>query len=228
MDIIIQTPTPNLEQSLDFYRKLGFELIDLEENRYAIAKNLMITINDDRFSRAGLKLFVDQPERFIKDHNLSKICTETGEGFLVVSPEACPIYIVKKTHDLPNNVEKNAVPGNFSGFSLETNDMRGSTDFWKRIGFTKNGGNIDHGWISMINEATGFSIGLMKYQCCPHLFFNPSLNFFNGKENPNIISKIRALKIEITEEITHFNPNGEVDNIIIRDPGGLGYFIFND
>ena len=43
-----------------------------------------------------------------------------------------------------------------------------------------------------------------------------------------LIQKIRDLKIPITEEITVFNDQGVVDNIIIRDPGGLGFFIFND
>jgi hypothetical protein len=68
----------------------------------------------------------------------------------------------------------------------------------------------------------------MKPQTCPHLFFNPSLNFFNGEDNISIISKIRSLDIPITEEITHFNKENKVDNIIIRDPGGYGFFLFND
>jgi hypothetical protein len=69
----------------------------------------------------------------------------------------------------------------------------------------------------------------MKPFSCPHLFFNPSLTFFNGKENnPKVIQKIRDLNIPITQEITAFNEEGLVDNIIIRDPGGLGFFVFND
>ncbi len=68
----------------------------------------------------------------------------------------------------------------------------------------------------------------MKPNACPHLFFNPSLTYFNGKNNIDIIAKIRALNISITEEITHFNKEGKVDNIIIRDPGGFGFFLFND
>ena len=64
---------------------------------------------------------------------------------------------------------------------------------------------------------------------CPHLFFNPSLTYFNGKENnPKVIKRLRELKITITEEITHFNDKGIADNVIICDPGGYGFFIFND
>ena len=43
-----------------------------------------------------------------------------------------------------------------------------------------------------------------------------------------IIEKIRELNFPITEEITHFNDQGIVDNIIIRDPGGFGFFLFSD
>ena len=67
-----------------------------------------------------------------------------------------------------------------------------------------------------------------NYQCCPHLFFNPSLTFFNGENNLKIIDQINNLNIAVTEEITVFNEDNIVDNIIIRDPGGLGYFLFSD
>jgi len=71
-------------------------------------------------------------------------------------------------------------------------------------------------------------VSIMKPNMCPHLFFNPSLTYFNGGKNPEIIEAIRKLDIPITEEITYFNKEGLVDNIIIRDPGGYGFFIFND
>ncbi len=54
------------------------------------------------------------------------------------------------------------------------------------------------------------------------------MTFFNGKDNLNLIAKIREAGIPITEEITHFNKENIVDNIIIRDPGGYGFFIFSD
>jgi hypothetical protein len=68
----------------------------------------------------------------------------------------------------------------------------------------------------------------MKPLTCLHLFFNPSLTYFNGGNNLAVIENIRKLGIPITEEITHFNKDGIVDNIIIRDPGGFGFFVFND
>ena len=54
------------------------------------------------------------------------------------------------------------------------------------------------------------------------------MTYFNGQKNLAIIEEIRELNIPIAEEITYFNSEGTVDNIIIRDPGGYGFFIFND
>ena len=68
----------------------------------------------------------------------------------------------------------------------------------------------------------------MAANSCPHLFFNPSLTYFNSGRNPEVIAGIRAAGIPISEEITIFNKEGRVDNIIIRDPGGYGFFLFND
>ena len=54
------------------------------------------------------------------------------------------------------------------------------------------------------------------------------MTYFNGGNNLAVIQDIREAGIPITEEITQFNDRGEVDNVIIRDPGGYGFFIFND
>ena len=58
--------------------------------------------------------------------------------------------------------------------------------------------------------------------------YNPSLTYFNGGKNLPVIAAIREAGIPITEEITHFNEDGIVDNVILRDPGGYGFYIFND
>ena len=44
----------------------------------------------------------------------------------------------------------------------------------------------------------------------------------DGKDHSPLLSNICIWKI------TQFNKEGIVDNVIIRDPGGYGFFIFND
>jgi len=117
--------------------------------------------------------------------------------------------------------------GNFAGLSLETANPEKTIAIWNQIGFTKASGNIENGWITLTNEQ-GLGVSIMKMNTCPHLFFNPSFTYFNGGNNLEVIGKVRAANIPITEEITQFNNEGIADNIIIRDPGGFGFFIFND
>ncbi len=88
-------------------------------------------------------------------------------------------------------------------------------------------GSIAQGWVAFEN-GTSVGISIMKPMVCPHLFFNPGLTFFNGGKNLPIIQKIKTVGIPIAEEITVFNKEGIVDNVILCDPGGLGFFIFND
>ena len=71
-------------------------------------------------------------------------------------------------------------------------------------------------------------MSIMAYQVCPHQFITPSISFLNAGQNISIINAIRALNIPILEEISVFNEKGLVDNIIIQDPGGFGFFVFND
>lgn len=105
--------------------------------------------------------------------------------------------------------------------------MEKAIQIWQLLDFKQTMGGVEQGWICLTNEA-GFTVSLMKPYSCPHLFFNPSLSYFNGADNLAVIEKVRATAIPITQEITHFNPKGIVDNVILRDPSGLGFFIFSD
>ena len=88
--------------------------------------------------------------------------------------------------------------------------------------------NLDLVGAIMFGFLFGLNVSFMVPNVCPHLFFNPSFTYFNSGKNPEIIAKLREAKVPIKEEITLFNPNGEVDNVILQDPGGFGFFVFND
>jgi hypothetical protein len=119
-----------------------------------------------------------------------------------------------------------AVTGNFAGLSIETLDISKSQELWQVLGFEPTAGDADKGWVSLSNGE--LTISLMAPLACPHLFLNPSLTYFNGDQNLKVIDQIQNRKIGIVEEITVFNDEGKVDNIIIQDPGGLGAFLFSD
>ncbi|MDN5216114.1 hypothetical protein QQ020_28840 [Fulvivirgaceae bacterium BMA12] len=229
MNTIIHTPTNRLDDSVDFYLKLNFKVISDDQTTLVSDGRVIIEINPDRFARAGVKLF-DTSWKQVVD-KLRKITTviDIDHGYLLSDPSGVWVYLmeapINNNYDLSSTTP--SVLGNFAGLSLETIPMNTSFQVWQILGFSKKMGSVEQGWVSLAN-ADEMTVSLMKPLSCPHLFFNPSLTYFNGENNLAIIEKIRALNIPIAEEITYFNNSGIVDNIIIRDPGGFGYFIFND
>lgn len=229
MNSIIHTPTNNLAESLDFYTKLGFTKLPNTDLELVSDGKAVIEINPDRFARAGLKLFSESWEKIVEDlENLVNVL-KIENGYLITDPSGIWIYLIETPEEvsIDTSVDPSSVLGNYAGISLETTSINNSYHIWKLLGFDQQEGDVDQGWITLRNS-DGLNISLMKPFTCPHLFFNPSLTYFNGSKNIEIIEKIRSLQIPITEEITHFNKEGVVDNIIIRDPGGYGFFLFND
>jgi catechol 2,3-dioxygenase-like lactoylglutathione lyase family enzyme len=227
MSILLQSPTPNLPSSLDFYLRLGFRQVS--ENPLILTDGkVFIEINPDRYGRAGIKLFRESWKPEIQKLQEFTAVTAIENSYLLSDPSGVWIFLMEfvAPEELVMEDKSFSVLGNYAGLSLETTDIQKSKELYEALGFTISGGSLDHGYISLENN--GFTISLMKPLSCPHLFFNPSMTYFNGTGNIKVIEKIRKLNIPITEEITHFNNDGLVDNIIIRDPGGFGFFIFSD
>ena len=102
-----------------------------------------------------------------------------------------------------------------------------SIKIWEILGFEKNNGDEKSGWVNM-NHNDEYDLSIMKANVCPHLFFNPSLTYFNGDKNLEIINEIRNSGTPIYEEIRVFNKENKVDNVLLRENGGLAFFVFND
>lgn len=225
---ILQTPTPNIENSRSFYERLDFKV--LSENPLVMTDGIaVVEINNERTARAGIKLFKDSWQPEVEALMVMTKVLKTEMGYLLSDTSGTWIYLIegKAPVDFAPSESSYSVLGNFAGVSLETVDMAGSIEIFEALGFKKTMGGEDQGWIALATSE-GFGVSIMKPNACPHLFFNPSFTYFNSGKNPAIIQKVRDLNIPITEEITAFNKEGKVDNIIIRDPGGFGFFVFND
>jgi hypothetical protein len=217
-----------LKDSLNFYRKLNFEVISQNSPTLVTDGQALIEINPDRYARGGIKLFKESWSDEITELTKLTAVIPSEECNIISDPSGTWIYLMEgKLKSAFKPQEKCfGLTGNFSGLSLETTDINQSLHLYEILGFKKVAGDLEHGWISLSNN--NFAISIMRPLSCPHLFFNPSMTYFNGKENRTVIQNIRNAGVPITEEITQFNKEGIVDNIIIRDPGGLGFFIFND
>jgi len=223
----IHTPTPNLQSSIKFYEQLGFARIEHNDLVLFSDGKFIIEINENRSARGGIKFYNDAWASVVDELSQITKVTQTPRGYLLGDGSGCAIYLEEKHLNVELPKTEASALGNFMGLTLECLDINHSIEIWKRLGFNQTMGKIEQGWV-VYTHPSGVGVSLMAPNACPHLFFNPSLSFFNGKNNLSIIQKIRDLGIEITEEITHFNKEGIVDNIIIRDPGGYGFFIFSD
>jgi len=229
LNAFIHTPTSQLRKSLNFYRSLQFEVISESAPTIVTDGKALIEINPDRYARAGIKICADSWTNILPELAKHTAIIKIDNGYLLSDPSGTWIYLIICDPPLAFSQAESSfsVLGNYAGLSLETSDFARSMAIWKILGFTNITGTMEQGWVCCQNDDQ-VTVSIMKPNACPHLFFNPSLTYFNGKKNLDIIDKIRTLNIPITEEITFFNKEGIVDNIIIRDPGGYGFFIFSD
>ena len=183
MQTIIQTPTNQLEKSLDFYKRLDFKILSKEKPVLVSDGKVVMEINPDRFARAGVKLLDKSWEAVVA--KLEKITSVTSieNGYLLSDPSGTWIYLMETTEDLKFDLSKTgpSVLGNFAGVTLETTNIGLSLEIWNTLGFSKTMGGVEQGWIGLENE-NKMPLSLMKPNSCPHLFFNPSLSYFNGKK----------------------------------------------
>lgn len=229
MRSIIQTPANNLESSLEFYSKLNFSIISEKDPTIVSDGKAFLEITTDKFTRAGIKLLSPSWEKIAAELQALTSVVKTENGYLLGDPSGMWISLIETsdTYDFKPADSSTSVLGNYAGISLETVGVDLSLGILKILGFMQVGGDANQGWIT-VNNDDDLAITVMNPYLCPHLFANPSLTYFNGGKNEPVIQNIRDLNIPITEEITHFNKEGIVDNVIIKDPGGFGFFIFND
>lgn len=225
---ILQTPTGHLEKSIEFYTRMGFKRLPVKNRILFSEGRVLLEVNPDRMARAGIKLY--KPDLKAEAALLSNEThvMEIDGGYLITDFCGVWIYLIEEECDLDKYLTNSSFThaGNFAGLSLETVEYETEIRLWEILGFEYKGGGFDQGYITYQYE--GFEVSIMRPLCCPHLFFNPSMTFFNSGKNLAVIEKLRSLEIPFEEEITAFNSEGIADNIIVRDPGGYGFFIFND
>ncbi len=224
--LIVNTIALNLEESLDFYRNLGFEIIELGEEHYAVDQSVVIRINDNTSDRKGLSLIKEDWKDEVDYLEKSVPVLNFGDRKLLSDSSGNHVYLENGFLNFPT-ISNNSILGNYAGISIEVIEFDRCVQVWTSIGFAIDSGGCDQGWVSLTNDQFG-TVSIMKANSCPHLFSNPGLTYFNGSNNLKIIEAVRRSGVSIAEEVTVFNSDGNVDNIILQDPGGLTFFLFND
>lgn len=217
--------TPSLKRSKEYFEPLNFVCEEVDGGLHIYDSSMHFYVEEKSTVRPGLKFQVNDVQEFVQTSGLSFkevngewLTTDNGVWIRVVDS---PLPSVKA------DTKATSVLGTFAGISIETFDISQSMECYSKFGFTKTMGSEESGWVAMERE-DGMGLSLMKYGSCPHLFFNPSLTYFNSGKNPEIIKELRQRNIPLAQEIDHFNDQGIVDNVILQEPGGTGIFVFND
>ena len=228
MNTVIHTGSPDLARSKEFFTKLDFQVLPTKDSTCFIDGNFIIEVNDTHFARPGVKLYGNNWAGKLDEWAFTSVNPEEGL-YILRDPNGVWVYLQEgEGPKIPAELTgKASAVGTCMGVSIETLDPLVSLVFWQTLGFQVQMGSAEQGFIVLQNEE-GFGLSMMKAWTCPHTFLTPSLTYFNGKKNPEIIKGIRENGIAMEEEVTVFNEEGIVDNIIIREPGGYGFFVFND
>lgn len=105
MRLIVESPAPNLEKSLSYYKKIGFQSSAWKNGGLCQSKSVTIFLNPDPYSRPCLNLF-GAPEEAIE-----------------VSPSGTWIKLEQENIDIPL-VNKESLLGNYGGVCIETLNLK--------------------------------------------------------------------------------------------------------
>ena len=196
MKLTPQTPTADLNQSIVFYEKLGFEIQTLGSRIVALDAQNCIEINPERTARVCIQLHQSNWNKTLLELKSHTPIIKTKEGYLITDPNGIWIKLIVETWDEKiTSSNYKSLLGNYAGVCIETLEVSKSYEFWNLLSFSSKSKDFSKGWIEMKSEV-GDSISLIKAQQCPHLFFNPSMTYFNGSHNLEIIESIKKLKLQ--------------------------------
>jgi len=157
---LLESPLLEKDKSIAFYTKLGFEISREKDIYIAKESRFIILLNPATTS---------QPTLHVYGAKETKSFFGPSGTLIHLNKEKCPYTLG----------QKQSILGNYYGVSLETASLQDSYSLWRKLGF-KGTYSPTPGWIEL-NKA-GQHLSIQQSNQCPHLFFNPSLTFFNGQK----------------------------------------------
>lgn len=230
MKMITVTPAVDISLSIEFYEKAGFLKIDADDAVVFADSNNYMVLDNSASTRPALKFFEIDLAKWKSKNPSSPFIIQSNEALRTIDPSG--VHIILTTDKAPTwlkgSSDHKSIFGNFAGISIEAVAFKKTVLFYESIGYKITNGKVENNSYVVLEKEAAVSISIMAYGSCPHQFYNPSLTYFNSGQNAPIIQKVKENGLRIAEEITVFNKEGIVDNIIVRGPGDWGFFIFND
>lgn len=230
--IITLIAAPSAEESLAHYRRLKYHEKQLGDQEWLFFDRMSCFIlSAQRDARHGLRIYADDPTALRQLLDQITTTYDKKDGFCCMDPSG--VYQHTTNEQLPTVPDQSAITnslcGKNYGLGIESGRLAQSVEHYELLGYKAEKALEENTMYYTMTHPTGPPITLYRPTICPHAFYSPSYTFFNGKEgNKKVIANLREAGTQIRQEITWFNDAGDVDNIIISDPGGFHSFIFND
>lgn len=224
MILCVTTPAPRPAESLSALARLGFEPVDgsaglLSDGAAALA------MDGAPAGRLGLRVWrsalAEGAEPWIERQG--PVAFEGGR--LLQAPSGARVEVLDGDPPALELSDRGRVLGGFAGVSLESPSLARSLEFWGALlGASLSAGGAEQGWVTARVEG-GPDLSFMAPFACPHSFVNPSLTYFNGGRNAEVIADLERRGAPVFEVVGGDDP---AENVILREPGGVGFFVFND
>lgn len=113
--------------------------------------------------------------------------------------------------------------GQFGEVSIETEDVRGSLDFWQKLGFapTEYMPDPPDSWGSLADGL--LMLGIYAKGHCPHVIRTPSLTYFEA-DMPDRIQRLKQEGMEFLQELP--GADGRTGHAVAEAPEGQLLFLF--
>ncbi len=240
--------TPDLKESLEFWSKLGFEIIDSASVPYPYAfvsdGSLLIGLHQDGESYIGFTIWDEAGSAcassyvdggFLMDAEMPEasmnvvITPDSLVGIAVIGHE-CPFEpLTRKTMkhfgmaDYQNaSAFPNPILGVFGEFSIPVSDLDAAINMWKRAGFEQFLREEYEGKEYAILVEQDLILGLHK-----EAFFKEAALTYFSLDTKQKAEALMANGVNEIKDLTDFMPEGGDRNFIITTPEGKKLFLFS-
>ena len=136
MQLTIQTPTADLNQSIVFYKKLGFEIQTQGNKIVAIDSQICIEINQERTARVCIQLHQSNWNKTLLDLKPRTPIIKPKKGYLITDLNRIWIkLIVEIWNEQTIHSKSKSLLCNFGGVCIETLDVSKSYEYWNFLSF---------------------------------------------------------------------------------------------
>lgn len=220
----------DLERSLDFYKKLGYQPLNDPSTRAsdALLTDGMIRLRLQSGSAWKVTLIYFTDEITEQAEALErcgvKIHTESNK-ISFTDPSGLEVNVVQRNRSsfvLPAN-KPISKAGRFGELSIETDDFQRSLDFWMKLGFepTPIMPIPPDTWASISDGPLALGIYLNGH--LQHVIKTPTIAYFDD-EMPERIQKLKQEGMDFVQEFP--GPDGQTAHAVAEAPEGQLLFLF--